>query len=359
LKKVIISVTNDLTTDQRVHKVAGSLICAGFSVLLVGAVKRKTIRLDKRKYQFFRFNMFFKKSFLFYFEYNVRLFFFLLINKSDILLSNDLDTLCANYFVSRLKKIKLVYDSHELFSELPELLGRKFVKNIWLIMENFFLKRIDSSYTVSASIANYYKEKYGIDMSVISNFPNAVSLKSHYDNSNFVKKIIYQGAVNRDRGIELMIDSMKYIDAQLYIVGGGDILDEIINYVAELKLNDKVFVLGRIPFPDLFQITKEAHLGLSFERDTCLAYRYSLPNKIFDYINAEIPILVSDLPEFKNVIQTHNVGMILKSRHVRDVAEQINLMLSQPKSNWYNALLNAKKQYCWENQEKKLLTFFS
>ncbi len=351
--------TNDLTTDQRVHKVANSLVSAGFSVILVGAVTVLSSQLDQRKYQFHRFDMFFKKNFLFYLEYNVRLFFFLLQKKSDILLSNDLDTLCANYFISRLKKLKLVYDSHELFTELPELLGRNFVKNIWLCMEHFFLNRIEFSYTVSKSIADYYKAKYGINMLVISNFPNLINTKNIISKSSDKKKIIYQGAVNKDRGIELMINSMQYVDATLYIVGGGDMFQDMNDYVNKLKLNNKVVFLGKIPFNDLFKITMQADLGLSFECDTCLAYRYSLPNKIFDYINAEIPILVSDLPEFRNIIQSNAVGMLLKSRNVEDVSSQINYMLSQPKLNWHDALVNAKKQYCWENQEKKLLTFFT
>ena len=113
--------------------------------------------------------------FFFYLEFNIRLFFFLLLNQCDLLLSNDLDTLFANFFISKFKKIKLVYDSHELFSELPELLNRPLVKSIWSYMERCLLKRIKYSYTVSESIADYYNTNYGIKMSVISNFPTRKS----------------------------------------------------------------------------------------------------------------------------------------------------------------------------------------
>ena len=359
MKKVIISVTNDLTTDQRVDKVANSLFNAGFLVLVLGAVSNKKHILSERKYDFYRFKMFFKKGFFFYFEFNVKLFWFLLRNKSDILLSNDLDTLSANFFVSKLKKIKLVYDSHELFTELPELLERPNVKFIWLSMEKFFLKRIQFSYTVSKSIASYYKSKYGVDMSVVSNFPHIKMINNSLTPVKKNKKIIYQGAVNKDRGIELMIQAMTYIDAQLYIVGGGDLLKKMIKYVEKLELKNKVIFVGKLPFCELFEITKTADLGLSFEEDTCLAYRYSLPNKIFDYINAEIPILVSDLPEFKNIIDSHPVGFLLKSRDVESVSEQINHLLSIPKLNWLPALKKAKNTFCWKNEEQTLLTFFN
>ena len=190
MKKIIISVTNDLTTDQRVDKVATSLVSAGFSVFLIGRSHRKASPLNNRKYDSHRFKMFFSKGFLFYFEFNIRLFCFLLTSKCDILLSNDLDTLCANFLISKLRKIKLVYDSHELFTEVPELLNRPITKFIWLSMENFFLKRIKFSYTVSESIASYYRERYGIKMSVISNFPVIKSVKNNSKKSkNFMTSV--------------------------------------------------------------------------------------------------------------------------------------------------------------------------
>ncbi|MBE37689.1 MAG: group 1 glycosyl transferase [Flavobacteriales bacterium] len=357
MKKVIISVTNDLTTDQRVDKVARSLIGAGFSVLLLGVHSKPSIGLSDRPYAFHRFNMIFKKGFFFYFEFNVRLFLFLITNHSSIYLSNDLDTLCANFLASKLKNVRLIYDSHELFSELPELLNRPFVKSVWIYIEKQLLKRIKYSYTVSESIASYYYDKYGVNMSVISNFPN-FRLSQDPLISQKHKIIIYQGAINKDRGIKLMIDAMKYIDAKLYIVGGGYLLEDMIHYTQKNKLIDKIVFFGKLPFSDLFQITKKANLGLSFEEDTCLAYRYSLPNKIFDYIHAEIPILVSDLPEFKKVIHSHPVGEILQSRDIKSVANQINQMLSYEKSKWYPYLIAAKKDLCWENQETKLLSLF-
>jgi len=358
LKKVIISVTNDLSTDQRVDKVANSLCNAGLSVLVVGRRVLNSEDLANRQYLTHRFNMFFNKKFLFYLEYNIRLFFFLLLRKSDILLSNDLDTLCANFLVSKLKQKKLVYDSHELFTETPELLNRPVVKFVWLSLENFFLKRINFAYTVSHSIANFYREKHGVHMSVIPNFPLTKKVH-HIMSSKSLKTIIYQGAVNKDRGIDLMIESMVYVNAKLYIVGDGDLMKDMKQYVQKLKLEDKVSFTGKMDFNNLFEITKTADLGLSFEKDTCLSYRYSLPNKIFDYINAEVPVLVSDLPEFSGIIKSYSVGAILESRDAQSVARQITQLLLVPKINWAEQLLEAKQTYCWKNKEMELLSFFN
>ena len=357
MKKVIISVTNDLSTDQRVHKVANSLTANGFHVLLVGRLHQRSKALLSRKYHCHRFKLIFNKGFLFYLEFNVRLFFFLFFKKCDILLSNDLDTLLANFLVSKFKARKLIYDSHELFTEVPELLNRIVVKNFWLYIEKLCLPRVKYTYTVSNSIASYYNKKYDINMSVVRNLP--LLKKAHYIKDNHVKKIIYQGAINKDRGVDLMIESMQYVDAKLYILGSGDLLYEMMEYAEKLNLDDKVFFIGKLNFEDLFSITQTADLGLSFEKDTCLAYRYSLPNKIFDYIHAEIPILISDLPEFKQIIEEYDVGLVLNSRDPKEAASQINQLLAVDKKMWLSKISLAKQVLCWENEEKKLLSIFS
>lgn len=357
MKKIIISVTNDLSTDQRVDKVSNTLFKSGYSVLLVGRKLLSSKKLRNRAYDTYRFSMFFHRGVLFYLEYNIRLFFFLLIHKCDFLLSNDLDTLAANFLVSRIKKVKLIYDSHELFTELPELVNRPIKKFIWSSLEYLCLPRIKSAFTVSESISNFYRNKYGINMSVIYNFPMPQKINLDHNNSS-KKTIIYQGSVNKDRGIELMIESMSFVNAKLLIVGSGDILEDLKQYVISLQLNHKVFFLGKVDFQDLFKITNTASLGLSFEKDSCLSYRYCLPNKIFDYINSGIPVLVSNLPEFKNIINNYRVGELLVSRDPRRVAEQINKLLSLPTQYWKNEILFAKKVYSWSKQEEKLLTFF-
>ena len=354
MKKIIISVTNDLITDQRVHKVATSLHNKGHYVLLIG---KNGDPICPRKYNLHRFKVFFSSGFLFYLEFNVKLFCFLLFKKFDILLANDLDTLLSNLIVSKIRRKKIVYDSHELFSEVPELNKRPFVKNVWLMIEMVCLPNIIYSYTVSPSIAKYYHKKYGSNMSVIRNFP-IYRIKKSNESNNKIKKIIYQGAINKDRGIELMIESMVYVDAVLWIIGSGDIIQDIISKVTRLSLENKVKFVGKVHYDALFDITNTCDLGLSFEEDTCLAYRYSLPNKIFDYINAEIPVLISDLPEFKKVINKFNIGMCLSSRKPVDVACQINKILSMPKEYWHQDLKSAKKVFCWKKQEKALLDFF-
>ena len=124
-KRIISSVTNDLLTDQRVHRICKSLSNHDFEVSLIGRRKKSSIALEGRSYSCKRFHLIFEKGPLFYMEYNLRLFVFLLFSNVDLLISNDLDSLLANYLVSRVRNLPIVYDSHEFFTEVPELIKRK------------------------------------------------------------------------------------------------------------------------------------------------------------------------------------------------------------------------------------------
>ncbi len=361
-KKIIISVTNDLVSDQRVDKVAISLTSAGYEVLLVGRKLKNSLILQNRKYKTIRFNLLFNYGFLFYANYNLRLFFFLLFNKLDILLSNDLDTLPANFLVSKLRNKHLVYDSHELFTEVPELVNRKKVQKFWLKIERYILPKLENTYTVCESIANYYNDKYQTNFKVIRNIPLCPEIENNYSNNNQEKIIIYQGAVNIGRGLEEIIKAMPFINnVKLQIIGDGDILDNLKKLVSEMRLENKVEFLGKIPFQKLAEYTQKADLGISLEQKIGLNYYYSLPNKLFDYIIANIPVIVSDLPETRKIVKKYIIGEIINDFNSKALANKINNLLNDIELyNKYKANTKfAAKELCWQNEEKVLLDVFS
>ena len=293
MKKIIVSVTNDLSTDQRVDKVCATLQKEGYKVVLIGRKLKNSTPLH-RSYTTKRIQLIFNKSFLFYAEFNFRLFFVLLFSKKDILLSNDLDTLLPNYLVGILQKKNIVYDSHELFPEIPELVDKPFVKKCWSTLETLILPKLKNTYTVCKSIADFYDKKYKTKFKTILNLPNKKELElgCFPFESEGKKIIIYQGAINIGRGLELIIDTMEFLDnCILVVIGNGDIYEDLSQKV---KDNIKIHFLGKIPPKELHKLTPLANLGLSIEDDLGLNYRFALPNKIFDYIQAEVPILVSD-----------------------------------------------------------------
>lgn len=374
-KKAILSVTNDLTTDQRVHKVALSLIKSGYAPILVGRKLKKSVPLESRNYETKRIKLFFNKGPFFYAEYNLRLFFLLLFSKTNLLISNDLDSLPANYLVYKIKtvifrkKINLVYDSHEFFTEVPELNGR-LAKKAWLLIEKTILPRLKYAYTVCQSIADEYEKRYGLKMFVVRNIPLCNDRKvyepKHFDlltNEHAEKKIIlYQGALNIGRGIELTIEAMKYIENTVFlIVGDGDIALELKKLVENENLNKKVRFIGKIPFQDLAAYTQIADIGIILlDSSLSLNYHFALPNRIFDYIQAELPIIASDLPEISKIVSKDDVGILVSNMVPENLAKEINdLLKNQERYQQIKANLKSiKGKYCWEKEEEKLLKLF-
>lgn len=360
-KKVIVSVTNDLVTDQRVNRICYSLLKLNYEVLLVGRKQKNSLPID-RKYKVKRFNLWFNKGFLFYANYNVRLFWFLLFSKSTLLWSNDLDTLLANYLVSKLKGIKLVYDSHEYFTEVPELVTRPKIQKIWQRIEQWIFPKLKNVITVSNQIAVEYKAKYGVNITVIRNLPNKI--KNYYEVKNIKlegsKLIIYQGWINVNRGIEALVEAMQYIEnAHLCIIGDGDIFEKIVAKIVEVKLQDKITMLGKIPFEQLHHYTCQADLGVSLEESVGLNYKYALPNKLFDYINVGVPVLTSNLPEMEAIVSKYNVGETIDEITPTAIAEKINQLFNNKEklAEYAQNSLKAKEELCWKNEEQKFYAF--
>jgi glycosyltransferase involved in cell wall biosynthesis len=306
----------------------------------------------------------FNKGPLFYAEYNIRLFFRLLLMKADILVSNDLDTLPAVYLAHKIKKTVLVYDSHEFFTEVPELKNRRLVRRIWEKIESRMLPHIHFSSTVSPPIADAYRKKYNIHMEVIRNLPfrkpaeanPAFLLRKHSE-----KIILYQGVLNMGRGLEMAIEAMQYTEnMQLVIVGQGDVETQLKEMTRLLGLTQKVTFTGRISPDQLFDYTVQADLGISLEEDLGLNYRFALPNKVFDYIQAGVPVLVSDLPEVKSLVLQYEVGAINNTNTSAELGALITRILDDEAKirAWKLNLKKAAAELCWENEEQKLVNLY-
>jgi len=357
--KVTVSVTNDLVTDQRVHKVCSTLAQNGYEVKLVGR-KLTNSKPIERQYRTKRLSLIFYHTLFFYAEFNLRLFFYLLFEKTDIFLSNDTDTLLANYLASVIRKKPLIFDAHEIFPETPEVTDRKWVKKVWTTIEKIIFPHLKNAYTVCDSIAAYYNDKYKINMQVVRNIPpkNTAFMRQSSQFSPIDAKgkkiILYQGAVNLGRGIEWMIETMPFLDDFVfYIVGDGDKLKELRNKVNEIQLGDKVFFTGKIPFEKLSEYTAQADIGINLLENCGLSYYYSLPNRIFDYIREGIPILASDFPEIRKIITRYNVGMLVSNYDPQYLASIVKNMALRGKNLSAFAIANA--ELCWENEEAVLL----
>lgn len=365
--KVIVSVINDLSTDQRVHKVCMFLLNQGYEVLLVGRRKRDSQPMQQRSYATHRMRLYFEKGALFYAFFNLRLFFFLLFRKSDVLLSNDLDTLLPNFLIARLKRKRLVYDSHEYFTEVPELIHRPRIRNVWLKIERLTLPGLQTAYTVNQSIADRYKERYGISMHVVRNVaplwkPQTVPSKRELGIPENCFLLIIQGAgLNVDRGIEEAITMMHHLnDTALLIVGDGDIIPEMKQLTAREGLSEKVLFFGKRPYAELMCFTFHADLGLSLDQPTNPNYAFSLPNKVFDYLHACTPIVCSPVVEVASLIRKHDIGIVLECFDPEYMAEKIGMLLRDVEKR---ALLETHCRQAaltenWENESEVLARIY-
>jgi glycosyltransferase involved in cell wall biosynthesis len=253
--------------------------------------------------------------------------------------------------VSKIQGKELIFDSHELFSEVPELQHRQFVKSVWLGMENYLMPKLKKVITVSDSIKSYYEKRYGILVTVVRNLPEPKAVKTNkFPFSTHGKKVLlYQGSVNMGRGLELMIQTMKHLeDYLLVIIGSGDIMEQLEQNVLQNNLENKVKFMGKVSPKELHKLTPNASIGLSLEEDLGLNYRYALPNKIFDYIQAEVPVIVSALPEMEKLVTSVQAGTILRQRSPEDLAKLIQNFSPEM---YTDALKKAKRELVWTKEK--------
>lgn len=367
-KRIVVSVISDLVSDQRVHKICTFLENQNADVLLIGRCFENSLPVESRSYKTHRLKCYFRKGIFQYVEFNLKLFIKLLKIKAEIFLSNDLDTLLPNFIICKLRGKKLVYDSHEYFTGVPDLREKHFKRKAWEILERLLLPGIQYAYTVNNSIAYLYEKEYGIKMQVILNVPYFSDNSPVSVSSNPFPKgktiLLMQGAgINHERGAEELVQSMRFLPSNylLVFIGSGDAWIKLQNITKELNLEEKITFIDKIHFDRLPDFTKHAHLGFSLDKPTSLNYRYSLPNKIFDYIHAGVPVLASDVVEVKKVISEYEVGTIISKITPQNIAKAVSDIFNNKDDyfRWKSNTQIAAKNLSWQNEEKKLHEFYN
>ncbi len=356
-KTIYCTVTNDLNQDQRMHRICSSFTNMGYDVCLVGRLKPSSPTLLDMPFQQIRLRCFFNKGFLFYAEYNIRLLLFLLFRANfDIIYSVDADTVAACGLTKLLKRKKMIFDAHEYFTEVPEVMHRPFVKWIWQMIEKIFIPLTDECITVNQSLADIFSKKYGKSFITIYNVPDK-SDKYESVTSNIKPYILYQGMLNRGRGLEELIAAMPYIkDIDLIIIGEGDISQKLNMLANENTASDRIQFKGWLMPTEIKTITSGATLGINLLESESKSYYFSLANKFFDYMHAEVPSINMDFPEYRAIVTKHGVGLLISHLDKNEIANNINQLLGDQAK--YAAMKAACRSACdiynWDQEEKKL-----
>ncbi len=339
------------------HRICTSLAQNGYNITLVGYNKPSSLPLTKKKFKQKRIHCWFLRGKIFYAEYNFRLFLYLIFKKMDAICAIDLDTIIPCLNISRLKKIPRIYDAHELFTGLKEVIERPKVKRIWENVEKKTVPKYPYGYTVSESIAEVFYKKYNVSYKAIRNIPLLKPL-SVIPNTN--KFILYQGAVNIGRGFEFLIPAMQWVDMKLIICGDGNYMPALKKLIVEYKLEEKIELKGMMEPEELNLFSQSAYIGIATPESTGLNQLLALPNKFFDYLHAGLPQINVNYPEYENLNKKYEVAILLEDLSPKNIATTINNLITD--DVLYNKLkdncMKAREELNWQNEEKKLLSFY-
>ncbi|MBL7740146.1 MAG: glycosyltransferase [Chitinophagaceae bacterium] len=339
------------------QRICSSLAENGYMVTLVGRKLSSSLPLQQKRFQQKRLRCFFKKGKLFYAEYNLRLFFFLLFRKMDAVCAIDLDTILPCLYISKWKKIPRIYDAHELFTGLKEVATRPLIRKIWTWVEKKAAPQYKYGYTVSASIADEFNKRYGVKYATIRNM---TKLREFTEQPLPEKFLLYQGAVNEARAFEQLIPAMKQINCKLVICGDGNFMNQLKELIRQNGIENKVELKGMLSPDDLWTISQKATIGMGVAENTGINQYLALPNKFFDYIHAGLPQIAMNFPEYQQLNKQFEVAILLDDISPERIAGAVNNLLQN------DVLYNRLRQNCfqarqvlnWQQEEKKLLDFY-
>lgn len=331
----------------------------GFEVNLLGRLFPGSVGLESEIFTQKRLSFWFNKGKEGYLEFNIRLFFKLLFHQTDAICSVDLDTLPASWLAAKLKGKKLIHDAHEYMEEVPEVYNRPSTKALWNSVAHWFLPGVDLAYTVSASLVDEFRRKYNKDFSLIRNLP----VLREYENTLPPKQFgtgywVFLGAVNKGRGLEQFLDVLPATNRKLLILGNGDLLPHLKEMIRERMMGHLVIFTGKLKTEEIGPILQNAWAGINLLTDEGLSYRYSLANKFFDYVQAGLPQICIAFPEYQQLMQEFEVGVLtrLDTNSLRAACEIISL---PGKRLVYQAnCQKARLTWNWQNEEKNLIRLY-
>ena len=365
--EVVHLVFNTFKNDSRVEKTCESLARASYSVS-VWAFGGKGLpqREEREGWEVFRFGNENRMTALLSLAKAV----LLKASKIDVVHCNDLEPLPLGVMVKVLNfgKTRVVYDAHEL--ETEKLAARGVRKLASKVLERCLMPFVNEMITVSEGIAGWYADKYvGKRSRLIINAPRKTEvvdsglLRKRLGVSDEVRVFLYLGALSAGRSVEAMLDAFVGIKAGVLAVMGsggtsteGRRLERLVRERAAQEPN--LHYLEPVPRGEVVECAASADVGLCLIEERCLSYRYCLPNKLFEYAMAGLPLVVSDLPELRGKVTDWGCGVVCPELTAEGIRRTVNDFSKADDGSMGANARRMAEAYCWERQEEKLLALY-
>ncbi len=358
-QEITFCVSNDLHFDRRMIRICTSLSQCGYRVLLIGRKKKDSPELGVHNFEQVRHRLMFEKGILFYAELNIRLFWYLIRRRPEIIGSVDLDTVPACWLAAKFIQKPIVFDAHEWFEETPELSDYPLKRKIWKLLGNFFIPKCDHHITVSDSLAKRFFTLYQKEFIPIRNIHPQFTITKAQKPAN--KILVYVGVLNQGRGLPELIEAMDHLpDHILWILGEGDLIAQLQRQARQGQSFSRIKFFGWVKPERLSQIMSHCWLGIHLLDPLSQSYTYSLSNKFFDYVHSFLPQLVSDLPEYRNLVSEYQVGYLLKQLTIDEIVTQIQSISNNQEAyqSCVEQCKEAVKVWNWDLEKKKLGLIF-
>lgn len=288
--------------------------------------------------------------------------------KGEAFHCQDLFSLPVAYIGAKLSGAWLIYDVHEYYIGTPALADRSLERAVWGAVERAFVRRADAVVTVCGSIADVLAKRYGISRPyVVRNLPELRRVPRNDSLRRWLRVpeaepiLLYQGVLQRGRGLLVAVEALRKLErGVLVLLGDGEMREEVEGYVKRTGMDERVFMPGWVPLEKLPIYTASADVGLCLVENFGYSYYLSLPNKLFQYIMAGIPVLASDFPEMGRMVRETGTGLVADPSDPEDVADKARRLLEDI-SLWRRCSENARKAaevYNWEVEKAKLYEIY-
>jgi glycosyltransferase involved in cell wall biosynthesis len=368
-KKVLITFLGNINYDTRCKNLYDTLSSNNYNTEFLGfdwltegfKESRGNVSIYKLKKGFL--------SIYFYLKFLWHLKIKLITTKASIIFAEDIYTLPLVVIFGKLKRAKIYYDSRELFGYLAGLKEKKIKQAFWKWIEKIFIRKVDYVMVTGSMDGEFLKKEYGIEnVILLRNLPRyykpelKLDLHSHLQIDKAQKIILYQGVLLKGRGIEKVFSVLNELPNLVFVIaGGGEYFEYYQKLASEMNVSAKVYFLGKLTQDELPKITSSADIGVSLIENLSVSYYHALPNKLFEYIMADIPVIVSNLPQMKEIIEKYDAGFVV------DFESKDELITAIQKLTEDEDLYESKKQNChiasqelnWEKEVTTLLKTIS